>query len=70
MKEAVDYYHGNYNVMSPKVLHKKQFLKKGERVVYMGQDITAEKDGYVTLHGANHMHIDYLDDLAANLGLR
>ena len=28
MKEAVDYYHGNYNVMSPKVLHKKQFLKK------------------------------------------
>ena len=48
----------------------KQYLKKGERVVYMGQDITAEKDGYVTLYGANHGHIDYLDELAVSLGLR
>ena len=48
----------------------KQYLKKGECVVYMGQDITAEKDGYVTLYGANHGHIDYLDELASNLGLR
>ena len=48
----------------------KQFLKKGERVVFMGQDITAEKDGYVTLYGANHGHIDYLDELAVSLGLR
>ena len=48
----------------------KQYLKKGERIVYMGQDITAEKDGYVTLYGANHGHIDYLDELATNLGLR
>ena len=48
----------------------KQYLKKGQRVVYMGQDITAEKDGYVTLYGANHGHIDYLDELATNLGLR
>ena len=48
----------------------KQYLKKGERVIYMGQDITAEKDGYVTLYGANHGHIDYLDELATNLGLR
>jgi hypothetical protein len=36
----------------------------------MGQDITAEKDGYVTLYGANHGHIDYLDELAVALGLR
>lgn len=49
---------------------RKQFLKKGERVVFMGQDITAEKDGYVTLYGASHGHIDYLDELAVNLGLR
>ncbi|MBP3391248.1 MAG: DUF4304 domain-containing protein [Clostridia bacterium] len=49
---------------------RKQFLKKGERVVFMGQDITAEKDGYVTLYGANHGHIDYLDELAVSLGLR
>lgn len=48
----------------------KQYLKKGERVVFMGQDITAEKDGYVTLYGANHGHIDYLDKLAVSLGLR
>ena len=48
----------------------KQFLKKGERVVFMGQDITAEKDGYVTLYGANHGHIDYLDELAVTLKLR
>ena len=49
---------------------RKQYLKKGERVIYMGQDITAEKDGYVTLHSANHGHIDYLDELAVSLGLR
>lgn len=49
---------------------RKEYLKKGERVVFMGQDITAEKDGYVTLYGANHGHIDYLDELAVSLGLR
>lgn len=49
---------------------RKQYLKKGERVVFMGQDITAEKDGYVTLYGANHGYIDYLDELAVSLGLR
>ena len=49
---------------------RRQYLKKGERVVFMGQDITAEKDGYVTLCGASHGHIDYLDELAVNLGLR
>lgn len=48
----------------------RQYLKKGERVVFMGQDITAEKDGYVTLYGASHGHIDYLDELAVRLGLR
>ena len=47
-----------------------QYLKKGERVIFMGQDITAEKDGYVTLYGASHGHIDYLDKLAVSLGLR
>ena len=49
---------------------RKQYLKKGERVVFMGQDITAQKDGYVTLYGASHGHIDYLDELAVSLGLR
>lgn len=49
---------------------RRQYLKKGERVVFMDQDIAAEKDGYATLYGANHRHIDYLDELAVNLGLR
>ena len=48
----------------------KQYLKKGQRVVFMGQDITAEKDGYVTLYGASHGYIDYLDELAVKLGIR
>lgn len=46
------------------------YLKKGQRVIYMGQDITAQQDGYVTLYGASHTHIDYLDNLAIKLGLR
>ena len=46
------------------------YLKKGERIVYMGQDITARKNGYVTLYGADHSHIDYLDKLATELGLK
>ena len=48
---------------------KKHYLKKGERIVYCGQDITAEEDGYVTIYGASHGHIDYLDELAEKLGL-
>ena len=48
----------------------KQYLKKGQRVVFLDQDITAEKDGYVTLYGSSHAHIDYLDKLAVTLGLR
>ena len=48
----------------------KQYLKKGERVVYMNQDITAKKSGYVTLYGASHAHIDYLNELGAKLGFR
>lgn len=49
---------------------RKHYLKKGDRVAYMDQDITAEKDGYVTLYGADRRSIDYLDELAVTLGLR
>ena len=66
-----NYYHSvvkEYNDLTENG-HKK-YLKKGERVIFMGQDITAEKDGYVTLYGADHGHIDYLDELAVSLGLR
>lgn len=48
----------------------RHYLKKGERIIYLGQDITAEKDGYVTLYGASHGHIDHLDELAVRLGFR
>lgn len=46
------------------------YLKKGERVAYFDQDITADKNGYVTLYNANHEHLDYLDELALKLGFR
>ena len=49
---------------------RQQYLKKGERVVYKGQDITAEEDGWVTLYGASHRHIEILDQLARDLNLR
>ena len=48
---------------------KRIFLRKGERVVWFQQDITAEKTGYVTIHAANHAHIDYLDELAKELNI-
>lgn len=49
----------------------KYYLRAGETIVHMGQHITAEKDGFVTLYGAaNHRHIDYLDELAKELNLR
>lgn len=63
-RSAVDEYNDNC-----KNGHKR-YLKKGDRIIFMGQDITAEKDGYVTLYGASHAHIDYLDELAVKLGLR
>ncbi len=46
----------------------KIYLKKGQRVISGGQDITAQEDGFVTLYAANHGHIDYLDQLAKKLG--
>ena len=49
---------------------RKQYLRKGERIVFMGQDITAQKDEYATIYGASHRHIDYLDELAVRLGFR
>ena len=49
---------------------RKVYLKKGERIGFMNQDITATEDGYVTIYGESHAHIDYLDKLAVTLGLR
>ena len=34
------------------------------------REVTAEKDGWVTLYGASHKHIEYLDQLAKDLNLR
>lgn len=47
----------------------KYYLRKGERIIYMGQDITAKKSGYVTLYGADRGRIEQLEKLAAKLGL-
>lgn len=48
----------------------KLYLRKGNGVCYMGQYVVAEEDGYVTLYGASHAHIDRLDELAVKMGFR
>ena len=63
-KSAVD----EYNCLCTK--GRKEFLKKGESIAFMNQVITADHDGYYTIYGASHAHIDYLDELAEKLGLR
>ncbi len=63
-KLAIDRYNELVNKGS------KMYLNKGDSVVYMGQKITAEKNGYITVYGASHEHIDMLDQLAIELKLR
>lgn len=54
---------------------KKHYLKKGQRIVYsnaktgQAETIIAEKSGYVTLYSANKGHLQYLGELAQNLGI-
>ena len=48
----------------------KHYLRKGEIIISGGKKITAEEDGYYTLHRADDGHIRYLDELAKKLGLR
>lgn len=51
------------------------YLRKGERMVFRNtkigktETITADKDGYVVTYSANRGHIDYLETLAAQLGI-
>lgn len=53
----------------------KIYLKKGEKVVYHNaktgetDTITADKNGYVTIYGANRSHLTYLEELAQKLGI-
>lgn len=53
----------------------KMFLRKGQRVTYHNvrtnetETITAPKNGYVTLYNASRGHLDYLDELANQLGI-
>lgn len=60
--------------------HKKEqgtqmYLRKGECLTYHNartgetETITADKDGEVTLYSANHMHIEYLEQLAIDFGI-
>ncbi len=51
------------------------YLHKGERMVYRNtkteetETIIADKDGYVITYSVNRGHIDYLETLAAQLGI-
>ena len=51
------------------------YLRKGERMVYRNtktgktETIIADKDGYIITYSANRGHIDYLETLAAQLGI-
>lgn len=53
----------------------KMYLGKGQRVTYHNvrtnetETITAPKNGYVTLYNASRGHLDYLDELANQLGI-
>jgi hypothetical protein len=52
---------------------RKEWIRKGERMVYKDQygvvqDITASKSGYITVYDANHLYIENLDKLAEKLG--
>lgn len=53
----------------------KMFLRKGQRVLYRNaktgetETITATKNGFVTLYGASRQHLDYLENLAIELGV-
>ncbi len=46
------------------------YLRKGQRLITGGQDITAEEDGWFTVYGGNRGHMEYLDRLAVKLGFR
>lgn len=54
---------------------KKTYLKKGEKPTYYNaktgktETITAGKNGYVTIYGANRSHLTYLEELAQKLGI-
>ena len=53
----------------------KMFLRKGQRVLYRNvktgetETITATKTGFVTLYRASRQHLDYLENLAIELGI-
>jgi hypothetical protein len=71
-KERFDtYYRGALETFLDQETNGRQvYLQKGQRLVTGRQDITAEKDGYVTVYGGNRGHMEYLDRLAAKLGFR
>lgn len=51
------------------------YLRKGDRVTYRNtktgetETITADKDGYFVTYSANRSHLNYLEALAAQLGI-
>lgn len=70
------YYQGALDKYRHELKHgEKMYLDKGQRVTYHNvrtnetETITAPKSGYVTLYNANRGHLDYLDELANQLGI-
>ena len=70
------YYQGELDEYRHELEHgEKMFLRKGQRVMYHNtktgetETITATKTGYVTLYSANRQHLDYLENLAKELGI-
>ncbi len=63
-KKAVDEYNASWKY------GEQVYLKKGQSVIHLGKETVAEKDGYVTVYGTSHGHVDYLDELAKKLMLR
>jgi len=47
----------------------KEYMTKGCVTNYFGKTYVATEDGYVTIYGASHGHIDFLDELAKKLGI-
>lgn len=70
------YYQGELDEYRHELEHgEKMFLRKGQRVMYHNtktgenETITATKTGYVTLYSASRRHLEYLENLATELGI-
>ena len=75
-KDLYQQYHDNCvkEYENDKKQGRKVWMDKGNRIVFKNQDgntqdITASKNGYITIFNADHSHIDYIEELGKRLGL-